>query len=50
MIVHYLDTYNYIPLWVLIRILSFGKVSKFYSIMQPKEKNKKGRFRKTRSI
>ena len=40
MIVHYLDTYNYIPLWVLIRILSFGKVSKFYSIMQPKEKNK----------
>lgn len=40
MIVHYLDTYNYIPLWVLIRILSFGKVSKFYSIMQSKEKNK----------
>lgn len=40
MIVHYLDTYNYIPLWVLIRILSFGKVSKFYSIMKPKEKNK----------
>ena len=40
MIEHYLDTYNYIPLWVLIRILSFGKVSKFYSIMKPKEKNK----------
>lgn len=39
MIVHYLDNYKYIPLWVLIRILSFGKVSKFYSIMKPKEKN-----------
>lgn len=39
MIVHYIDTYNYIPLWVLVRILSFGKVSKFYSFMKPKEKN-----------
>lgn len=40
MIVHYLNTYNHIPLWVLIRILSFGKVSKFYSFMKSKEKNK----------
>ena len=39
MIVHYLDTYKYIPLWVLIRILSFGKVSKFYSFMKQKEQN-----------
>lgn len=39
MIKHYLDTYNYLPLWVLIRILSFGKVSKFYSFMKPKEQN-----------
>ena len=39
MIVHYLDKYKYIPLWVLIRILSFGKVSKFYSFMKQKEQN-----------
>lgn len=39
MIKHYLDIYNYIPLWVLIRILSFGKVSKFYSFMKQKEQN-----------
>lgn len=39
MIKHYLDTYNSIPLWVLIRILSFGKVSKFYSFMKQKEQN-----------
>lgn len=39
MIVHYLDTYNYIPLWVLVRVLSFGKVSKFYSFMKDKEQN-----------
>ena len=39
MIVHYIDNYKYIPLWVLIRILSFGKVSKFYSFMKQKEQN-----------
>lgn len=39
MIIHYLDKYNYIPLWVLVRVLSFGKISKFYSLMKPKEQN-----------
>lgn len=39
MIIHYLDNYKYIPLWVLVRILSFGKISKFYSLMKPKEQN-----------
>lgn len=39
MVMHYLDNYKYIPLWVLIRILSFGKVSKFYSFMKQKEQN-----------
>ena len=39
MIMHYLDKYNYIPLWVLVRILSFGKISKFYSLMKQKEQN-----------
>lgn len=39
MITHYLDNYKYIPLWVLVRVLSFGKISKFYSLMKPKEQN-----------
>lgn len=39
MIVHYIDKYQYIPLWVLIRIMSFGKISKFYSLMKQKEQN-----------
>ena len=39
MIKHYLDNYKYIPLWVLVRVLSFGKISKFYSLMKPKEQN-----------
>lgn len=39
MIIHYLDNFGYIPLWVLIRVMSFGKISKFYSLMKPKEQN-----------
>ena len=39
MIIHYWDNYHYIPLWVLVRILSFGKISKFYSLMKQKEQN-----------
>lgn len=39
MIIHYLDNYGYVPLWVLVRVLSFGKISRFYSLMKPKEQN-----------
>lgn len=39
MIIHYINNYKYIPLWVLVRVLSFGKISKFYSLMKQKEQN-----------
>lgn len=39
MICHYLNKHKYVPLWVLIRILSFGEVSKFYRLMKQKEEN-----------
>ena len=39
MITHYLDNYNYLPLWILVRVLSFGKISKFYSLMKFKDQN-----------
>ena len=39
MIIHYIDKYKYIPLWVLVRVLSFGKISRFYSLMKSKEQN-----------
>ena len=39
MIIHYIDKYKYVPLWVLVRVLSFGKISRFYSLMKPKEQN-----------
>ncbi len=31
---HYLNNYGYIPLWVLVKVLSFGIISEFYSILK----------------
>ena len=31
---HYMLTYGYVPLWVLVNFLSLGTVSKFYSAMK----------------
>lgn len=35
---HYMTKYGYIPLWVLVKVLSFGVVSDFYSILKPDDK------------
>ena len=37
-ILHYLKEHGYIPLWVLNNILTLGTISKFYSLMLPKER------------
>ncbi len=34
---HYLDNYGYIPLWVLVKVLSFGIVSELFSILKKDE-------------
>lgn len=39
MLNHYINKYGYVPLWVLIRILTFGQVSRFYGFMKQKEQN-----------
>ncbi len=39
MLNHYIKNYGYIPLWVLIRIMTLGEVSKFYEIMKQKDQN-----------
>ena len=31
---HYISNYGYIPLWVVVKVLSFGIVSELYSILQ----------------
>ena len=37
-VTHYLSEYGYIPLWVLVNVLTFGKVTMFYNLMKPKDK------------
>ena len=36
---HYLTHYGYVPLWVLNNILTFGTISKFYSLMKTSERS-----------
>ncbi len=40
MLSHYIRNYGYIPLWVLIRIITFGQISKFYDLMKQQDQNK----------
>lgn len=37
-VTHYLSEYGYIPLWVLVNVLTFGKVTMFYKLMKPQDK------------
>ena len=32
---HYLNSYGYIPMWVVVKVLSFGIVSELYTVMKP---------------
>lgn len=36
---HYITNYGYIPLWILVKVLSFGIVSELYSILDYNDKN-----------
>lgn len=45
-ICHYMSEYGYVPLWVLVKILSFGTTSKFYDLMkQPDRQSVARRYR-----
>ena len=35
---HYIDNYGFIPLWVVVKVLSFGIMGEFYSCLQPEDK------------
>ena len=34
---HYLDNYGYIPMWVLVKVLSFGIMAEFYGILRKED-------------
>ena len=35
---HYLSNYGYVPLWILVKLLSFGMINELYSILKPEDK------------
>ncbi len=35
---HYVSNYGYIPLWILVKVLSFGIVSELYSVLKDEDK------------
>ena len=35
---HYLNNYGYIPLWVLVKVLSFGIISELFTILKTEDK------------
>lgn len=35
---HYITNYGYIPLWVLVKVLSFGIVSELYSVLKKEDR------------
>ena len=35
---HYINNYGYIPLWVLVKVLSFGLINELYGILKPEDK------------
>lgn len=37
-VTHYMTEHGYIPLWVLVNVLTFGKVEHFYKNMKPTDK------------
>ena len=36
---HYLNNYGYVPLWIVVKVLSFGIMSELYTILKSEEKN-----------
>ena len=34
---HYITNYGYIPMWILVKVLSFGIVSELYGILKPED-------------
>lgn len=37
---HYLTNYGYVPMWILVKVLSFGLVSEYYDILKYEDQSK----------
>lgn len=34
---HYINNYGYVPLWILVKVLSFGLINELYGILKPED-------------
>ena len=39
-VTHYMTEHGYMPLWVLVNVLTFGKIENFYKCMKPADRTK----------
>ena len=46
---HYIENYGYIPLWILVKVLSFGIMAEFYDILKDDDKEEISNFYKINS-
>ena len=46
---HYIENYGYIPLWILVKVLSFGIIAEFYDILKDDDKAEISNFYKLNS-
>ncbi len=46
---HYIENYGYIPLWILVKVLSFGIMAEFYDILKDEDKVEISNFYKVNS-
>ena len=44
--IHYLSNYGYIPLWILVKVLSFGITSELYTILKSEDQDEIASFYK----
>ena len=35
---HYINKYQYVPLWILVKVLSFGLINELFGILKPEDK------------
>ena len=43
---HYINKYQYVPLWILVKVLSFGLINELYGILKPEDKDEIASFYK----
>jgi abortive infection bacteriophage resistance protein len=41
---HYINNYGYVPLWILVKVLSFGLINELYGILKPEDKQELAKY------